>query len=119
MDLNDVPGESVIFFLGFLSLTTIIYVFFPAVILHRAHHNGDFRSSFDFKKIYHKIRSVGLKRLILVYLGIFIIVTIVEVVLADSISGTIPLVGGLIPDLLIAPFLLIFTTRVLGMIDQP
>ena len=106
-------------FLGFLRLTAVIFVLFPAVILHRANHNGDFRSSFDFKKIYHKIRSVGLKRLIVVYLGIFIIVSIVEVVLADTITGIIPLVGELIPDLLIAPFLLIFTTRVLGLIDQP
>jgi hypothetical protein len=118
-DLNDVPGESTIIFLGFLSLAAIISAFFPAVILHRAHNNGNFRSGFEFKKIYHKIRSVGLKRLIVVYLGIFVIVTIVEVVLADIISGSVLVLGELMPDLLIAPFLLIFTARVLGLIDQP
>lgn len=55
----------------------------------------------------------------MVYLGIFIIVTIIELALKDSISSTIPIFGELIPDLIIAPLLLIFTTRVLGLIDQP
>ena len=119
MDLNDVPEQSAIIFLGFVFLAAIIYAFFPAVILHRAHNNGKFKSGFEFRKIYHKIRTVGVKRLVVVYLGIFIIVTIVEVVLADTISGIIPLIGDLITDLLIAPFLLVFTARVLGLIDVP
>jgi Protein of unknown function (DUF4013) len=118
-DLNKVPGENVTIFLGILSLTVIIFAFFPAVLLHRAHHNGDLRSGFEFRKIYNKIKSVGLKRLILVYLGIFLVVSILEVAFADSIAGTIPVFDELIPDLIIAPYLLIFTTRVLGLIDQP
>lgn len=61
LDINDVPIVSDIFFLIVLSLTIVIYVFFPAVLLHRAHNNGEFRSSFDFRKIYLKIRAVGLK----------------------------------------------------------
>ncbi len=119
MDINDVPGENALYFMVLLSLTVVIYALFPAVVLHRVHNNGDFRSGFEFWKIFRKIRSVGLKRLIVVYFGIFIIVTIVELVLSDSIAGTIPVVGGLIPDLIIAPYLLIFTTRVLGLIDRP
>jgi hypothetical protein len=119
MDLNDVAGASIILFIIFLSLTIIIYVLFPAVLLHRAHNNGSFASSFDFRKIYHKIRKIGFKRLIVVYLGIFILVTIIKFVLSDSIASTIPVVGEIIPDLIIAPFVLIFTTRVLGLIDQP
>jgi hypothetical protein len=119
MDLNDVPEQTEVIFLGFVFLAALIYAFFPAVILHRAHNNGKFRSSFEFKKIYQKIRIVGLKRLIVVYLGIFIIVTIIEVALTDSISGTIPIFDELIPDLIIAPLLLVFSTRVLGLIDQP
>jgi len=107
-----------IFFLLILSLTVLIYVFFPAVLLHRAHNNGDFRSSFDFRKIYHKIWAVGLKRLIVVYLGLFLVVSIVKTVLSTGVSG-VPFLGELISDLIIAPYLLIFTTRVLGLIDQP
>jgi hypothetical protein len=119
MDLNDVGGGDALLFIIFLSVTLIIYAFFPAVLLHRAHNNGNIRSSFDFRKIYHKIRNVGFKRLIVVYLGIFILVSIVKLVLSDSIASTIPVVGEIIPDLIIAPFLLIFTTRVLGLIDRP
>jgi hypothetical protein len=102
-----------------LSLTALIYAFFPAVLLYRAYNNGDFRSSFDFRMIYDKIRAVGLKRLIVVYLGLFLVVSIVKTVLSNGVVENIPLLGELISDLIIAPYLLIFTTRVLGLIDQP
>jgi Protein of unknown function (DUF4013) len=117
-DFNNVSTLTDILFVGFLCLTCIIYVFFPAVLLHRAHNNGDLMSSFDFRKIYHKIRSVGLKRLIIVYLGLFLLVTLVESLLSNTILDSVPVFGEVIPDLLIAPYLLIFTTRFLGLIDQ-
>lgn len=119
MDFNTLPVVTDIYILIILSLTVLIYIFFPAVLLHRAHHDGSFRSSFDFKKIYHKIRNVGLKRLVVVYLGLFIIVSIVKIVLTSTFVDNVPIVGEVIPDLIIAPYLLIFTTRVLGLIDKP
>jgi hypothetical protein len=119
MDFNALPIVSDIFIVIILSITVLIYIFFPAVLLHRAHHNGSFRSSFDFKKIYHKIRSVGLRRLVVVYLGLFIIVSIVKIVLTSTFAENLPLLGEVIPDLIIAPYLLIFTTRALGLIDKP
>jgi hypothetical protein len=119
MDFNILPVVSDIFIIIILSLTSLIYIFFPAVLLHRAHYNGKFRSSFEFIKIYHKIRSVGFHRLVVVYLGLFIIVSIVKIVLISTVSYNIPIVGDVIPDLIIAPYLLIFTTRVLGLIDTP
>ena len=118
MDLDDVPGESAVLFLIILAITVIIYAFFPAVLLHRAHHNGEVKASFDFKKIYHKIRNVGIKRLIIVYLGIFIVGTMVEVALADSLANSVPIIGTFIPDLIIAPYILIFSARFLGLIDR-
>lgn len=118
-DINDVPDGSEAIFICFLSLTAIIYAFYPAVLLHRAHHNGDFRSSFDFKKILHKVRSIGLKRLIVVYIGILIIVSLVKLVLSESLSAHVPIFGELLSDLIITPYVLIFTTRVLGLIDEP
>jgi Protein of unknown function (DUF4013) len=119
MDFNTLPVVSDISILIILSLTVIIYIFFPAVLLHRAHNEGKFRSSFEFKNIYHKIRSVGFHRLVVVYLGLFIIVSMVKIVLVSTVSDNIPLIGDIIPDLIIAPYLLIFTTRVLGLIDTP
>ncbi len=119
MNFNTLPILSDIFILIILSLTVIIYIFFPAVLLHRAHNEGKFRSSFEFKNIYHKIRKVGFHRLVVVYLGLFIIVSIVKIVLVSTVSDNIPFIGDIIPDLIIAPYLLIFTTRVLGLIDKP
>jgi hypothetical protein len=119
LDFNYTSIITDIFFLLILSLTIVIYVFFPAVLLHRAHNNGNFRSSFDFREICQKIRAVGLKRLIVVYLGLFLVVSIVKTVLSTGVTENVPFLGELISDLIIAPYLLIFTTRVLGLIDQP
>lgn len=119
LGFNNAPIITDIYLLLVLSLTALIYAFFPAVLLYRAHNNGDFRSSFDFRKIYDKIRTVGLKRLIVVYLGLFLVVSIVKTVLSNGVVENIPLLGEVISDLIIAPYLLIFTTRVLGLIDQP
>ena len=119
MNFDTLPILADIYLIIILSLTVLIYVFFPAVLLHRAHHEGSFRSSFEFIKIYHKIKSIGLKRLVVVYLGLFIIVSIVKIVLTSTFADNVPLVGEIIPDLIIAPYLLIFTTRVLGLIDKP
>ena len=119
MDFNTLPLLNDIFIIIILGFTVLIYVFFPAVLLHRADSDGSFKSSFDFIMIYHKIRNIGLKRLIVVYLGLFIIVSIVKIALTSTVAHNLPIIGEIIPDLIIAPYLLIFTTRVLGLIDSP
>lgn len=119
LDFNVLSVVNDVFISIILILTLLIYIFFPAVILHRAHNEGNFRSSFDFAKIYHKIRSIGFKRLIIVYIGLFLIVTIIKTFFISTFATNIPLIGAVIPDLLIAPYLLIFTTRFLGLIDKP
>ncbi len=117
-DTDDISDGMGLVLVGFLSLAVIIYILFPAVILHRAHHNGNLSSSFDFTAIYHKIRSVGLKRLVIVYLSIIIVVTMIRELLTPSMDGLIPFLVGIVSDLFIAPYLLIFTSRVLGLIDN-
>ena len=119
MDFNTLPLLSDIFIILILGFTVLVYILFPAVLLHRADNNGSFKSSFDFIEIYHKIRNVGLKRLVVVYLGLFIIVSIVKIVLTSTFAHNLPIIGEVIPDLIIAPYLLIFTTRVLGLINTP
>lgn len=115
--LDDVSDGSAFLFIIFLAVLSVITIFFPAVLLHRAHHDGDLKSSFDFRKIYHKIRRVGFKRLIFVYIGVILLVYIIESFLTDSISS-IPLYGQLIEDIIIAPLVAIFITRFLGLIDR-
>ena len=118
MDIDDISDGTGVLFIIFLLLAVAIYLLFPAVVLHRAHNNGNLRSSFDFVKIYHKIRTVGLTRLIIVYFTIFLIVTMIRELLTPSMEGVVPLVLGIFSDLFIAPYLLIFTSRVLGLIDN-
>jgi hypothetical protein len=114
-DLTDVSFMILILIICFAGF---IFALFPAVMLHRANNNTDIRSSFDIRAIYHKIRKVGLKRLIIVYFAIIVLVAIIREILVPSMDGTVPLVVGIISDLLIAPFLLIFTSRVLGLLDN-
>jgi hypothetical protein len=114
-DVSFISGMIIIIIIGF---AVSIFMLFPAVMLHRANDNCDLRSSFDLRAIYHKIRNVGLKRLIIVYFTIIVIVTMVRQVLVPSMDGILPLIIGIILDLLIAPYLLIFTSRFLGLLDN-
>lgn len=117
-NIEDVSFVSGMIFFIIIGLAVVIFMLFPAVMLHRANDNCDLRSSFDLRAIYHKIRNVGLKRLIIVYFTIIVIVAMVREALVPSMDGTIPLIIGIILDLLIAPYLLIFTSRVLGLLDN-
>ncbi|MTK63599.1 MAG: DUF4013 domain-containing protein [Methanobacterium sp.] len=117
-DIEDVTVVSGSIFLLIACIAGSIFALFPAVMLHRANNNTDLRSSFDIRAIYHKIRKVGLKRLIIVYFTIIILVATIREALVPSMDGTIPLMIGIISDLLIAPYLLIFTSRVLGLLDN-
>jgi hypothetical protein len=82
-----------------------------------AHNHGTVRSGLDFRAIIRKIRYLGFKDLVVVYTGMFMILGILKLVLTDNLS-TLPLVGDLISQLLIAPFILLFTTRMLGLMDK-
>jgi hypothetical protein len=119
MDLDDVSGEKALTFLVILAITALIYILFPAVLLNMGHNHGTIRSAFDFRKIFRKIRVVGFKRLVLVYMGIFIIISLIKLFLDDGLSTSIPFIGDFISNLIITPFVVIFTTRFLGLIDIP
>lgn len=117
-DINELSLVSGLIFLLIIGFAVSIFMLFPAVMLHRANNNCDLRSSFDLRAIYHKIRNVGFKRLIIVYFTIIVIVAMIREILVPSMDGPIPLIIGIISDLLIAPYLLIFTSRVLGLLDN-
>lgn len=103
-------------FLILIILLGITYILFPAVMLNMAHNHGTVRSGLDFRAILRKIRYLGFKDLVVVYTGMFMVLGIVKLVLTDNLS-TLPLVGDLISQLLIAPFVLLFTMRMLGLMD--
>ena len=117
-NIDDLSVLSGLILIIIICFAMVILSLFPAVMLHRANNNTDIRSSFDIRAIYHKIRKVGLKRLIIVYFTIIVLVATIREVLVPSMDGTVPLIIGIISDLLIAPYLLIFTSRVLGLLDN-
>jgi hypothetical protein len=119
MDMDDIHGEKALSFLIILALTSLIYILFPAVLLNMGHNHGTIRSAFDFRKILRKIRVIGIKRLVFVYMGIFIIISLIKLFLDDGITTNIPFIGDLISNLIITPLIVIFTTRFLGLIDVP
>ncbi len=87
-------------------------------ILNMAHHGGSIRSAFDFKKIYEKIKKIGLIKLLLVDVIIILIFFFDYFILTDTLSDGLSWLGFLISQLIISPFIIIFTARLLGLIDE-
>lgn len=101
-----------------LILASFLYIPYQAAILNMAHHHGTLRSGFDFKSIFLKVRKMGFKNLIFVYLLNVFFVTVVVYTLSDTLAILPYNIGDLISGLIIAPMILIFTARVLGLINR-
>lgn len=113
-----------------LSLTILIAAIFflcfnitmQGAILTMAHHEGSLRWGFNLPHVFRKIRRVGIGNMLLVSLITIAVLIIVRSVLFDTLHG-IPFLGSTVGDViatvLVAPFLMIFTTRLLGLIDLP
>jgi len=89
-------------------------------ILTMAHHEGSLRWGFNLPQVFRKIRRVGIGNMLVVSLITIAVLIIVRSVLFDTLHG-IPYLGSTVGDViatvLVAPFLMIFTTRLLGLID--
>ncbi len=105
-----------VFLISGLILTFISTFILQIVVMNMAHHHGSIKSGFNFKKIQGKIRIIGFKRLILAYIITTITVGSLVLFLSDLIKS-IPL-GLLISEVIIAPYLLLFTARILGLLDR-
>ncbi|MGC9517979.1 MAG: DUF4013 domain-containing protein [Methanomicrobiales archaeon] len=115
--LNDNLGLLIII-LGFIS-TLPFSILWMGAILNMAHNHGSLRSAFHFRIIFRRIRSIGFKRLTITYFGILMGLGIITFTLRDTLSSNIPVYGILIFQFIFAPFLLIFSIRILGLIDKP
>jgi len=101
-----------------LSIGLMVSILCSAAILNMVNRNGSLRAGFDLKKIFKKIRRVEIKRFLFVYFGFLLAFSIVGIFLSDYILPNIPLMGDLISQLVIAPYILISTTRFLGLLDR-
>ena len=121
--INDITGpktleiEFILIIFG-LFLASLTYLFYQAAVLNMANHHGTVRSAFDLKKIFGKVRKIGLKRLGFIYLLTVVFAFTVEITLTDA-KTMIPYgLGDLISAFLIAPIILIFIARTLGLINK-
>jgi len=107
-----------IIILGLIS-TFIFSILWMGAVLNMAHNHGSLRAAFQFKIIFRKIRLIGFKRLTIIYIGILFGLGIITITLKDELSSNISPFGTLIFQLIVAPILLIFSLRTLGLIDKP
>lgn len=117
--INSIMDEfRLIFIMVGLFLASLLYLPFQAAILNMADHHGTIRSGIDLKKIYIKMRKMGIKNMVFIYILTVLFALVLRHVLSDSI-GIIPFrVGDILSGLIIAPFILIFTSRALGLINK-
>lgn len=106
---------AVIFFLCF-------NIMLQGAILTMAHHGGSIISGFNLPLVFKKIRKVGLKNMLIVSIITIVVLYIVKQIIFDTLHG-LPypgsILGEIIFTLIILPFLMIFSTRLLGLIDVP
>ena len=106
---------AVIFFLCF-------NIMLQGAILTMAHHGGSIISGFNLPLVFKKIRKVGLKNMLIVSIITIVVLYIVKQIIFDTLHG-LPypgsILGEIIFTLIILPFLMIFSTRIMGLIDVP
>lgn len=119
--IDDLTGSKpqeismVLIILGILMMS-ITYLVYQATELNMADHHGTIKSAFDLKRIVRKVRAIGLKNLFFIYLLTVVFAALVEITISDT--KTIPYVGDYISSFIVAPFLLIFIARTLGLINR-
>lgn len=109
---------SMIFFGVVFIMVLALPIIFQGVLLNMAHNNGTIRSAFNFQQIMSKLKKIGFKRLFFIYIITAALLIVLKNILFDTLHQ-LPIVGDVILTLIIAPYLLIFTTRMLGLIDVP
>ncbi len=87
------------------------------ILLNMAHNQGNLRSAFNFRQIRKKISSIGIKNLLIPYLFTWLILGSFYIYFSPHVKA-IPLIGIYISQLVITPYLIIFTGRLLGLIDK-
>lgn len=107
-------------------LFVIFNILFQGAVLNMAHHEGSLRSGFNMIMVFRKIRQVGLKKMLLISFITTVVIYILKQTIFDTLHGLPYLctsvgagmtVGDVFSTVLIGPFLILFTTRLLGLMD--
>jgi Protein of unknown function (DUF4013) len=101
---------------GIILIFPMTFFLLPA-ILNMAHHKGKLRSAYNFIQIKEKTRNVGIKNLLIPYLVTWIVLGSFYLYFAPQVRS-IPLIGSILSQMIITPFLIILTGRILGLVDK-
>jgi hypothetical protein len=118
LDFSPIIFESALFIA--IILFVCFNILFQGAVLNMAHHEGSLRSGFNLIMVFRKIRQVGLKNMLMISYITIVVIYILKQAIFDTLHdlpylGTT--VGDVLSTVLIAPFLILFTTRLLGLID--
>lgn len=106
----------------FVTFFICFNILMQGAILTMAHHRGSLHWGFNLPQVSAKVKKVGLKNMLLVTIITGLMLYVVKQFILSALHG-IPYpgsaMGELIGTFLVAPFLMIFTTRLLGLIDVP
>jgi hypothetical protein len=114
----------VIIFSLTILVTIFIYFIYLCALLNMARHNGTIHSGLDYKGLYRKLVDVGVKNLLVVFIFLSLVVSLLGVELFSHAFEFISFdlydlnVVDLLIQLLLVPFLLTLTIRLLGLIDK-
>jgi hypothetical protein len=111
------PDDTLILILiiGFL-LGFIADVLFTVAIPHMAFKGGHFKQAFSFIEITRKIMRIGLKRLLIGYFFVILGVVVIGGPILKEIIESVNIIGFVIAQLVIAPYILMFYSRFVALI---
>jgi hypothetical protein len=114
------PDDTLIFILivGFI-LGFIADVLFTVAIPHMASKGGHFKEAFSFIEIARKIRRIGLKKLLIGYFLVILGVVVIGGPILKEIMESANIIGFIISQLVIAPYILMFSARFSALIYRP
>jgi len=102
-------------FFGIL-LGFVADIIFTIAIPHMASSSGTFKDAFNISRIFRKIKQIGLKKLLIAYLGIIIGVVLIIGPIFEETIASFNIFGFVIGELIIAPYILMFYARFIALI---
>ena len=106
-----------------LIVAVLVYFFFLAAILNMGRNQGTIRSGLDIKSVYNTLISVGVKNLLFIYILLGLLTLLLGMDFFSNWLEEFPTlfdwnILDLVIQILIIPYLLISTIRLLGLIGK-
>jgi hypothetical protein len=106
-----------------LAVAVIVYFFFLAAILNMGYNNGTIKSGLDVRSVYKRLTRVGVKNLLIIYILLGILTLLLGVDFFSNWLEEFPTlfdwnILDLVINIVIIPYLLISTIRLLGLISR-